>query len=84
MAKEAHISARASMATKKKLMELKELYGTQGEVLVVAIDRLYQQEIVEPRRRAADGLHVHHVNGEWGDNRSENLRTVRKEENKSN
>lgn len=54
MAKTERITARASVATKRKLMELMELYGSQAEVLTVAIDHLYREEIVEPRRRIAD------------------------------
>lgn len=35
------VNARISTATREKLDKLTELYGTQAEVLAVAIDRLY-------------------------------------------
>lgn len=36
------LNARISPATREKLDELTSAYGTQAEVLAVAIDRLYQ------------------------------------------
>lgn len=39
------ISIRASQATIAKIKALQDKYGTQTEVLAVAIDRLYQQEL---------------------------------------
>lgn len=54
MTKTEHISARSSRATKQKLVELMELYGSQAEVLAIAIDHLHREEITEPRRRAAE------------------------------
>ena len=35
------VNARVSEATRKKLDELTAVYGTQAEVLAVAIDQLY-------------------------------------------
>jgi hypothetical protein len=37
------VNARVSEATRQKLDELTTLYGTQAEVLAVAIDRLWHQ-----------------------------------------
>jgi len=39
------ISIRISHATREKLLRLAECYGTQAEVIAVAIDRLHQAEI---------------------------------------
>ena len=39
------ISIRISHATREKLLRLAECYGTQAEVIAVAIDRLHQVEI---------------------------------------
>jgi len=39
------ISVRVSRATREKLLQLAKRYGTQAEVIAVAIDRLHQSEI---------------------------------------
>ena len=41
----AQVNARISEATRAKLNALTAIYGTQAEVLAVAIDRLYQSEV---------------------------------------
>ena len=46
--KKKRFSAWLSVATREKLLELAERYGTQTEVIAVAIDHLYQQERVQP------------------------------------
>lgn len=55
MAKGERVSVRASIATREKLLKLVERYGSQGEVVAIAIDRLYRQEFGEAaRNRATD------------------------------
>jgi hypothetical protein len=55
MSKTERISARASVATKEKLLKLTERYGSQSEVLAVAIDRLYVQEFGETSEKLKGG-----------------------------
>lgn len=49
------IFIRVSIATRRKLDELRKLYGTQAEAVAVAIDRLYRQEVSEGED---DGIHL--------------------------
>lgn len=53
------ISIRISDATRAKLDQLATRYGTQTEVVAVALDRLYQQEVAMTARVTItdDGLH---------------------------
>jgi len=45
------VNVRMSDATRSKLNELTERYGTQAEAVAVAIDRLYQQERKESKMK---------------------------------
>lgn len=47
------VNARVSDATRAKLDALTAIYGTQAEVLAVAIDRLYQSADVRQAIEAA-------------------------------
>ena len=47
---------RMSAATREKLAELKERHGTATEVIAVAIDRLYREEVTNPKIKAGDVL----------------------------
>lgn len=42
------LNARISTATRAKLDDLTEAYGTQAEVLAVAIDRLWRDHFMAP------------------------------------
>lgn len=49
-------SAWISPATREKILALQERYGTQAEVLAVAIDRLYAREILGMKTDGAEIL----------------------------
>ena len=53
MAKTERLSVRASVSTREKIMAPLRRHGSQGEVVAIAIDRMYRQEFGEGGPRAA-------------------------------